>query len=88
MADKNSTDNFSLPQALEECAARELDAAGDALMRVRTLLDVMRSVVTSGEEETFNMLNLVDSAIEIASMYAERATNESLVAIHEVAARG
>ncbi|MBM2767062.1 hypothetical protein [Burkholderia anthina] len=88
MADKNSTDNLSLPQALEACAARELDAAGDALMRVRTLLDVMRSVVTSGEEETFNMLNLVDSAIEIASMYAERATNESLVAIHEVAARG
>ncbi|WP_124842357.1 hypothetical protein [Burkholderia cepacia] len=87
MANNNSTDNLSLRRELEECATRELHTAGDALMRVNTLLGVMRSVVTSGEE-TFNMLNLVDSAIEIASMYAERATNASLVTIHEVAARG
>ncbi|MDR8068275.1 hypothetical protein [Burkholderia cenocepacia] len=87
MSNRNSTECMALSRELEECAARELYAAGDALMRVQTLLGVMRSVVTSGEE-TFNMLNLVDSAIEIASMYAERATNESLATIHEVAARG
>lgn len=58
-------------------AAQELTAAGEALLRAGTLLEVIRHVVTSGDRERFNLLNLVDTAIEQTSTYANRALDEA-----------
>jgi len=58
-------------------AAQELTAAGGALFRAGTLPEVIRHVITSGEREPFNLLNLIDTAIEQTSTYAIRAVDEA-----------
>jgi hypothetical protein len=54
-------------------ASDELRAAGDALSRVNALLNVIEYAVSAGEIDKFSVPSLIETAIELTSVYAERA---------------
>ncbi|MFM0058695.1 hypothetical protein PQR64_24020 [Paraburkholderia phytofirmans] len=62
---------------LAERAHRELPAAGDALFRVRALLNLIQIAMDEGGELKCNISSLVATGIELAATYAERADGEA-----------
>lgn len=58
-------------------AAEELRAASEALLRTNALLGVIQYAVSEGVTDKFSAYTLINIAIEISGVYAERAENQS-----------
>jgi hypothetical protein len=68
--------NFT-PGELAERAHAEIGAAGDALLRANSLLVVIRKAMADGNLDGLCAHSLVETAIELTGVYAERAEAEA-----------